>query len=170
MLPMVLPLDGSQTDLFPHSTAIMAQELESPAYAAADLWKTKPQTNQLPKLRFLTDVLWGYWNRDNSNIRNINWYIVQQVENVDAVKLIARALRNKKKTLAPWPGTTFSMDSDEGHAILGTILRHLLPASVPRSSLSKCANTHQVHQSAQPSPISSVNTRAHWASKPLLRW
>jgi hypothetical protein len=122
MLPMFLLPAVSKTDPFSLSAAVMAQELESPAYAAANLSKTKPQTNQLPKLRFLTDGLWGYWNRDNSNIRNI----IQQVENVDVGKLIARALKNKKKTLSPWSGTSFSMDSDEGHAILGMVLLRLL--------------------------------------------
>jgi hypothetical protein len=126
MLPMFLLPAVSKTDPFFLSAAVMAQELESPAYAAANLSKTKPQTNQLPELRFLTDVSWGYWNRDNSNIRNINWYIIQQVENVDVGKLIARALKNKKKTLSPWSGTSFSMDSDEGHAILGMVLLRLL--------------------------------------------
>jgi hypothetical protein len=99
----------------------MSQILESPAAVARTLWETNPTNDELPKLRYLTDVLWGYWNRDNPNFKNINWYIVQQVENVDTAKIIARALKNKKKTLAPWPGTTFSMDSDEGHAILGKL-------------------------------------------------
>jgi hypothetical protein len=91
-----------------HPIAIMSQMLESPAYAAADLWETQMAIDQLPKLRFLTEVLWGYWNRDNANIRNINWYIVQVVENEDAVKIIARAPKNRKKALTPWPSTRFS--------------------------------------------------------------
>jgi hypothetical protein len=38
----------------------MSQILESPAAAARTLWKTNQTNDELPKLRYLTDVLWGY--------------------------------------------------------------------------------------------------------------
>jgi hypothetical protein len=69
--------------------------------------------------------------RDNENIRKLNWYIVQQVENVDTVK---------RKTLAPWPGTIFSMDSDEGHAILGMLRES--PLSIARDTLTMHKQLH----------------------------
>ncbi|KAF1851022.1 uncharacterized protein K460DRAFT_271378 [Cucurbitaria berberidis CBS 394.84] len=100
--------------------AIFGQVLASPAHEAADHWKRKPERSELPELRSLSDVLWGFWNRENPNIKNIRYYGVNMVMNEDTNKLIARALRNKKKKLSPWPGIAFSTDTDEGKAILGS--------------------------------------------------
>ncbi|CAO2649457.1 Nn.00g068420.m01.CDS01 [Neocucurbitaria sp. VM-36] len=101
--------------------AIFGQVLISPAHHAADLWERQPDRSELPELRSLADVLWGFWNRDNPNLRNIRYYVVNMVANEEACELIARALKNKEKEkITPWPGITFGTDTDEGKAILGS--------------------------------------------------
>ena len=46
--------------------------LDSPVYAAAFLWHNnrKPaDPAKLPKLRAFSDILWGYWSRDNPDVK-----------------------------------------------------------------------------------------------------
>jgi hypothetical protein len=73
------------------------------------------------------------------------------VENEDAVKIIARALKNRKKVLTLWPGTRFLMYSDDGHAILGMFRRHHL--SISQLFLHRARN---LTNNAQGSPVGAT--------------
>lgn len=101
---------------------IFGQYLLSAPHAAEEYWYRKPKVDELPELRAMSDVMWGWWNRDNPNIRNIRYFWMQQIANEDTLQLIASALKNAKKELRGWPGTTFDLNSKEGQALLGTIL------------------------------------------------
>jgi len=52
-------------------------------------------------------------------VRNIRIYGAVTVANVQTVALLAKAFRNTNQRLQPWPGATFSADTDEGKALLG---------------------------------------------------
>jgi hypothetical protein len=102
--------------------AIYGLFLESPQSAAKALWfgGTKdPAKDDLPQLRAFSDVLWGFWNRDNDNVGNIRYFFMIGVSNDLTNNLIAFCLRNAKKQLSKWPGTEFSTATDEGYALLG---------------------------------------------------
>jgi hypothetical protein len=77
--------------------------------------------DELPKLRSLSDVLWGFWNRDNDDIQGLRIYGALWIANDDTRKLAASALasRNRDK-LDRWPGLQFGTDTPEGKALLGS--------------------------------------------------
>jgi hypothetical protein len=102
---------------------IIGQFLESPASAAKYKWRRKPATNELPKLRRLSDIFWGYWLRENSNVANIRYFWMMDIANEDTEEILARALSEANKKIRKWPGVTFDMDSDAGKAILGELRR-----------------------------------------------
>ncbi|KAF1962039.1 hypothetical protein CC80DRAFT_543407 [Byssothecium circinans] len=104
----------------PVQGAIFQQYVNSPKNSASNLWNKVPSNDELPKLRALSDILWGVWNRQNSNVRNIRYFWVQGVGNTKTKASIARGLRNAGKSLGKWPGTTFTMDTEEGLALLGS--------------------------------------------------
>ena len=64
-------------------------------------------------------MIWGYWNRDNPDIKNIRYFFMIGISNDLTNQLIVSSLNNKKATLSEWPGTEFSTATDEGHALLG---------------------------------------------------
>lgn len=97
--------------------------LDSPVHAAASLWHAnrKPADRaKLPKLRAFSDMLWGYWNKDNPDVRNVRFFFMMGISNDQTNALIATCLRNKKETLREWPGVGFDAESDEGRALLGS--------------------------------------------------
>jgi hypothetical protein len=67
----------------------------------------------------MSDIFWAHWFRDNPNVANIRYFWVQEISNSDTHKIMARALNNVKGTMKGWPGTTFSINTDEGKALLG---------------------------------------------------
>jgi hypothetical protein len=96
--------------------------LESPQSSAKALWfagSKDPAKDDLPQLRAFSDVLWGFWNRDNDNVQNVRYFFMIGVSNDMTNNIIASCLRNAKKQLSEWPGTEFSTATDEGHALLG---------------------------------------------------
>ncbi|KAF2637896.1 hypothetical protein P280DRAFT_85746 [Massarina eburnea CBS 473.64] len=99
---------------------IYAQDILSPMHGARQEWYREPQHKELPHLNKFSDVLWGYWVRDNANIKNIKYFWVEGVVNIDTNSIIATALKAAGKTLAVWPGTTFDMNTEAGKAILGS--------------------------------------------------
>ncbi|KAL1606692.1 hypothetical protein SLS60_004099 [Paraconiothyrium brasiliense] len=107
---VVNPIDG----------VIMGLSLESPTTAAKRVWYRKPKQDELPKLQRLSDIFWGYWNRDNSNIANIKYFFMKDIANEDTEEIIARALHGANKQIRAWPGITFDMKFDAGKAILGS--------------------------------------------------
>lgn len=83
-------------------------------------WGRKAAPGELPDLRYCSDIYWAHWVRDNPNVKRIRVYGAHRVVNDATVLLIARAFKNKGvKDLAPWPGASFSADTDEGKALIG---------------------------------------------------
>ena len=64
-------------------------------------------------------MIWGFWNRDNANVRNIRYFFMIGISNDLTNQLIASCLRNERKQLSEWPGAEFSTTTEEGHALLG---------------------------------------------------
>lgn len=98
----------------------MGQFLENPATAAETHWHRQAAPDELPALKALSDIFWGYWMRDNPDITNIRYFWMMDIANIDTEEILARALHNVKKDIDVWPGVTFSMDTEEGMAILGS--------------------------------------------------
>jgi hypothetical protein len=84
------------------------------------LWYRKAAPEELPALRALSDIFWAYWLRDNPNTANIHYFWMMDIANTDTEEIIVRALHNVKKSISSWPGVTFTMDTEEGMAILGS--------------------------------------------------
>lgn len=103
----------------PSDGVILGLDLDGPSNAARRQWGREPNSDELPKLKALSDILWGYWTRDNSNVKNIHYFWMMGVVNRDTNAILARALKNVKKELVSWPGVTFNMDTEEGRALLG---------------------------------------------------
>jgi hypothetical protein len=104
---------------------VFQQYVTSPKTAARNLWNREPHISELPKLRALSDIRWGAWNRQNSNINNIRYFWVQGVGNRNTKELIARALAIVQKPLERYPGTTFSINDPAGRAIMGMLQYYL---------------------------------------------
>ncbi|KAJ4372914.1 hypothetical protein N0V83_003205 [Neocucurbitaria cava] len=103
--------------------AIFNFYLESPKFAASSLWynsRKDADPGDLPQLRALSDILWGYWNRDNPNIKNIRYFFMIGIANPTTNQLIASILHNAGRELSEWPGASFATATDEGHALLGS--------------------------------------------------
>ncbi|KAF2691643.1 hypothetical protein K458DRAFT_353540 [Lentithecium fluviatile CBS 122367] len=104
----------------PVGGVIFEQYVTSPETSAKNVWNQEPSLDELPKLRALSDIMWGAWNRDNANTKNIRYFWVQGVGNGNTKALIARALKGVGAKLEKWPGTTFDMKGDAGRAILAS--------------------------------------------------
>ncbi|RMZ68536.1 cytochrome p450 [Pyrenophora seminiperda CCB06] len=100
--------------------AIYGLFLESPQSSAFSCWGRKARTDQLPELRAFSDVIWGYWNRNNPDIKNIRFFLMIGISNDATTELITSCLINKRAELSVWPGTEFSTATDEGQALLGS--------------------------------------------------
>ncbi|KAF2749730.1 hypothetical protein M011DRAFT_397773 [Sporormia fimetaria CBS 119925] len=91
--------------------------------AAKSNWygeKRDAAKDDLPKLRALSDILWGYWLQNNLNVRNIKYFFMVGISNDMTNKIMASALKNAGKQLSEWPGTKFPTHTDEGKALLGS--------------------------------------------------
>lgn len=64
--------------------------------------------------------MWGYWVRNNPNIKRIRYFFMLGISNEQTNQLIASCLQKTEKKLSEWPGLTFDMGTDEGHALLGS--------------------------------------------------
>jgi hypothetical protein len=97
----------------------------SPAYSAEKyVWKRKPASNELPQIRSIADVAWGFWNRAG-NVKNIKYLMVAMIMNQETRDLIRQAhetLEPKRSQTEVWPGYDFGMDTPAGQALLGAFL------------------------------------------------
>lgn len=83
-------------------------------------WGRKANADELPDLRYCSDIFWGYWFRGNLNVKNLRVYGAQNIVNDITVLLAARALKETGQTgLIPWPGHIFDGTSDGGKALIG---------------------------------------------------
>lgn len=100
----------------------MAMNIMSPRSSVTDYlsWDRPANPDELPELQYCSDVMWGYWARDNPNIKNLRVYGTQDVVNEDTVLLVTRAMKNRGKTeLEAWPGVEFTFGIDEFKALVG---------------------------------------------------
>jgi hypothetical protein len=137
------------------AAAIYGLYLDGPKSAARSTWYGNQKDADpalLPHLRSLSDVLWGYWIRDNPNVKNIRYFFMLGISNDLTNQIIASCLQRAKQELAEWPGTSFSTDSDEGHALLGRLLRIFSPIQDLRL-------IKKGHPTARRSRTSSSNTK-----------
>ncbi|KAF2621471.1 hypothetical protein BU25DRAFT_379643, partial [Macroventuria anomochaeta] len=107
----------------PTGGAIFGFFLDSPIYAASNTWYggRKPvDPTKLPRLRAFSDILWGYWNRNNPDIKNIRYFFMLGISNDQTNQLIDTCLQKAGKQLSEWPGMEFDTKTDEGHALLGS--------------------------------------------------
>jgi hypothetical protein len=106
--------------------AIIALDILSPQHAVSDHWQSIGGTateEDLPKLRYMSDIVWGKWVEGNPNVKNLRVYGVNNILNTETTTIVSRALRNKNANLAVWPGTVFDKDKDpaEFQALLGRL-------------------------------------------------
>jgi hypothetical protein len=107
--------------------AIYGLFLESPQASARTVWfggSKDANKEDLPQLRAFSDIVWGFWNRDNPNIKDIRYFFMIGISNDATNQVIARCLKNVDKALSEWPGAEFSTATDEGHALLGKSPRY----------------------------------------------
>jgi hypothetical protein len=105
---------------------------KSPDKAAQDLWQVfEPASEDLPKLRASSDVVWGFWNRmAASNLKNLKMIMAMTITNDETSEvIIPRALKvidDDLDEVQEWPGTDFVV-ANEAHekaaqALIGKIL------------------------------------------------
>lgn len=108
-------------------------DVASASLKAASLWGVpNPPVEQLPALRQMSDISWGFWTRAHggSDLGRINKFIVPQIINEITLRLIDEALKTyivpqgqERLTAVPtWPGITFDIETDQGQALLGECL------------------------------------------------
>jgi hypothetical protein len=118
------------------SGAIFFLDVESAAKAAEINWKPEvPTAEQLPKLKAISDISWGFWNRawmhrpaSERKLGNINYFIVHNIANEETETLINKAMEvhvgddgsHTGLTVLPkWPGLDYVAD-EAGKALLGS--------------------------------------------------
>ena len=81
---------------------------------------TKPE--ELPQLRQASDIAFAAWTlAAGARTNQLKYIIPYSIRNVETGAVVQSALNNVKQELKPWPGVTFSMDSDEAKALLGML-------------------------------------------------
>jgi hypothetical protein len=106
--------------------------LENPKHAAEHDWDHAPTDAELPQLGGASDIIFGYWLRNNPNPKNLRYYIVNDVHNDATMPLIATIMKERGHDKVPkWPGVTLGMWEREAEALLGMLslrprtLRHV---------------------------------------------
>jgi hypothetical protein len=102
-------------------SAIFAQFLKKPSVAAAENWGRTPGQHELPQLHHASDIIWAYWIRDNPSPDELQYYVVNHVQNAETLPLIARVAREKGRQQLPFWTTRIILKSGEHafNAILG---------------------------------------------------
>jgi hypothetical protein len=101
------------------SGGIIGDDNESPLHSANS---NGIPPSSVPDLRNWSDAVALHWKNETSKPENLNWIIRAHVVNDETRNIVVEALRKKKLPNIPsFPGKyTFSMDTDEGLAMLGT--------------------------------------------------
>ncbi|KAH7079666.1 hypothetical protein FB567DRAFT_501906 [Paraphoma chrysanthemicola] len=102
---------------------------KSAAYAAKETWKTEPSSADLPALRLQSDLVWGFWNRENNaeSIKHINAFWTLEITNKETNAIINQCHNSYSQNTDPppgrtlvWPGVSFPIETIEGQALLGS--------------------------------------------------
>jgi hypothetical protein len=100
--------------------AIIGMDLSSPRAAVVENWGRPVNDGELPELAYCADIYWHYWAHNNPNVKSLRIYGAHNVINVNTIKLVARALKNRNTALTTWPGTSFEAGTEEFKALIGT--------------------------------------------------
>ncbi|KAF1363730.1 hypothetical protein EJ07DRAFT_102527 [Lizonia empirigonia] len=99
----------------------------SPEKAAANTWAPDPVTPQaLPKLRSSSDLVYGLWHRETTemNRRDIKMFMAVTIVNTESIVIISRALKladpESALDVPMWPGKTFTMGYIFSLTLLGS--------------------------------------------------
>ncbi|XPT03569.1 Mitochondrial import inner membrane translocase subunit tim8 [Ascochyta lentis] len=106
-------------------------DVASAPLKASSLWGVEePPADQLPALRQMSDLAWGFWHEAHagSNLGHITKFIVPQIINQDTLDVIKQALatyavpegQQRLAAVPTWPGVTFDIETDQGKALLGS--------------------------------------------------
>ncbi|KAF1837233.1 hypothetical protein BDW02DRAFT_519446, partial [Decorospora gaudefroyi] len=114
--------------------AIVGKNIMSPSAAVLNpqfSWGRRADPEELPDLRFCSDIYWSYWVRNNPNIKNLRVYVAHHVINDNTVLLVSRAFRLRGlNALSVWPGTSFAAGTEAFNALvsspIGATIAHLL--------------------------------------------
>lgn len=108
--------------------AVFALNRKASPKAARELWRRKPETAELPHLRSASNISWAVWNRavsstPGTDVKHVRYFVNMMIINRETNQHIRRALSSLTPPLEEvlgWPGTEFSMESEEGQALLGS--------------------------------------------------
>lgn len=104
---------------------IAALDILSPHNAVKTFWESIGGTaspEDLPALRYASDLMWGKWVEGNPNVKSLQWYMAHNVINEDTAMIVLRAQENKRVSrLSVWPGILFDKEKDpvEFQALIG---------------------------------------------------
>ncbi|KAF2675742.1 hypothetical protein K458DRAFT_492907 [Lentithecium fluviatile CBS 122367] len=106
----------------PKSGTVSFVNRKSPQAQVKALWGRDPTASELPYIQSSSDVAWCFWNRamkdpGGGDLQNIRHFMATNTVNAETNRLIRRAMKELGKR---WPGEEFSMDTDEGKALLGS--------------------------------------------------
>ncbi|RYF35676.1 MAG: hypothetical protein EOO38_28735, partial [Cytophagaceae bacterium] len=115
--------------------AVFYVDVKGPSEQAKRLWGVVGSADQLPAIRYLSDITWALWNRhmnkERGNIKNIRYIFAVNLANAETDTIIDKAfqkyLLDDGKTKGPdtepkaWPGTTFKTTTVWGAALLGSV-------------------------------------------------
>ena len=73
----------------------------------------------MPALQRFSDVAWLFWAKQAASKNKLRYFLNISITNEETQKAIRRALKNTNQQFGPWPGVTFSTESDEGKVLLG---------------------------------------------------
>ncbi|KAF1915293.1 hypothetical protein BDU57DRAFT_595863 [Ampelomyces quisqualis] len=100
---------------------IMTQYLESPWVSLQIMHKANAKATELPFMRYSSDIMWAMWEHfvPERYITQIKYFITITIVNPTTLALMRRALDSVGKELTT-DGVKFSMDTDEGKALLAS--------------------------------------------------
>ncbi|PVH95963.1 hypothetical protein DM02DRAFT_689119, partial [Periconia macrospinosa] len=98
---------------------LICQNVRSPQNTGFNPDRKKMTPEELPALRYMSDVFWGFWALESHDVTNLKYIMVAEVVNRDSEKLINRIIKNNGGKLNTWPGITFNHDSEEAKVLIG---------------------------------------------------
>ncbi|KAJ4312391.1 hypothetical protein N0V94_007458 [Neodidymelliopsis sp. IMI 364377] len=100
--------------------AIFAIDRQAPQTTGIK-YRTPPIAREgLPSLQRYSDVAWLFWAKHAASTKKLKYFLSLAISNEETQRAVRRALQSVKADYCPWPGTTFSVDSEAGRALLGS--------------------------------------------------
>ncbi|KAF2126257.1 hypothetical protein P153DRAFT_323485 [Dothidotthia symphoricarpi CBS 119687] len=99
---------------------LIAMDRKSPRFAGQERYP-KVEGDQLPKLQSFSDVAWSKWVSTAGKPTTMRYFLSLAIGNFETRSVIGKILNDARNTWQPaWPGVTFSTDTPQGAALLGT--------------------------------------------------